>query len=253
MITPYPLIYDLCKVRNLGLAGMYDPLPTPRVRWIEETLRQVGIPYQLDTWEVMGRHYWNIIVEPSGNTGLYLMAHHDIVNIHVDNANDNSASIINLIAARLLRPEVGLVFTDGEEIGGVGAARWASQLETLHKSSISVLNLELTGRGGLNWFIGDDPMGKLKNYLVTNFNPDLVRVPFNDSVVLRRLGVDSCVINPLPKLESGEWDFARLRWCHSQFDRVEEISVEEMQQFVEGVIIKIIDGWNQGFEESPEK
>lgn len=241
----YHRLAEFCAVRNEGSTYRNGTRPTPRVRWILDLLEELGIEYELDEWCLSSdRRAWNIYLHSvEKGSPLALMAHHDIVNPNSENANDNSASVINAIAAKLERPELTVVLTDGEEVGGIGAARYARLvLARLLPRPIWVLNLELTGRGGKSYFIGDDTEGPLKRYLLDN-EVTTVSVPFNDSVVLRRHGIDSVVINPLPLDEHGEFELWRLRRCHSPEDTVSEVSFADMQEFVEGVLLPIVDGW----------
>jgi hypothetical protein len=82
----YNKIYDFCKVRNLGSIFKNTDSPTPRVEFLLNLLVEEGIPYELDKFiidEVIG---YNIIL--IGDSDKMLVAHHDIVNPNVDNAND---------------------------------------------------------------------------------------------------------------------------------------------------------------------
>jgi len=243
----YEQIGSLCKAKNLGTSYRNTDKPTPRVQWIETLLQRLGLDYELDEWHRnSGQRCWNIYIHSVVESPIVIMAHHDIVNPASDNANDNSASIINAVATKLQRPEVMVVLTDGEEVGGLGAARYAKLvLSGLLPRPVWVLNFELTGRGGKSWFIGDNIEGPLKRYLVEEHGAELVSVPFNDSVIMRREGIDSCVINPLPKDERGEFELWRLGVCHSLADTVDEVSPVEMKEFVEEVVLPIIDGWKR--------
>ena len=243
----YHRLEEFCRVRNEGTAHHNGTKPTPRVEWILSLLEELGIEYELDEWVVTTeRRMWNIYLHSKETQPLALMAHHDIVNPDSDNANDNSASVINAIAAKLERPDLLVVLTDGEEIGGAGAARYARLvLDRRLARPLWVLNLELTGRGGKSYFIGDDIEGPLKSYLLDRHRAEVVNVPFNDSVTLRRHGIDSVVINPLPKDEHGEFELWRLGHCHTAKDTLEEVSFADMQEFVEGVLIPIVDGWSR--------
>lgn len=64
---------------------------------------------------------YNIVMR--GTSNRMVVAHHDIVNPDIDNANDNSASVINAIMIKKLMPEMNVVLLDGEEVGGLGAHR----------------------------------------------------------------------------------------------------------------------------------
>lgn len=251
----YEKIYDFCKVRNFGnIYYNQESEPTPRVKFLMELLHEMSIDYVLDKFSIdsWGKNItgYNIIMK--GNSGKMVVAHHDIVNPNIDNANDNSASVINAIMVKKLRPDINVVLLDGEETGGIGAKRLAEQINLLEFGNIDwVLNLELTGIGGEDFFIGNYP-GKLFDHIKSKFNCPVYNTPFNDSVTLRRFGIDSCVINPLPKLNEGlvtdvysdngyYLDSSILRNCHSKFDTIDSIDVNDMKIFVENVILKILD------------
>jgi len=253
----YNKIYDFCKVRNFG--NIYknpSDKPQPRVLFLLDLLESEGIDFVLDKFEINDGSYnsqtygYNIIMK--GDSSKMVVAHHDIVNPNIDNANDNSASVINAISVKKLRPEINVVLLDGEECGGKGSQRVSEQINSGFYGKIDwVLNLELTGRGGKYFFIGDYP-GKLTDHIKSIFNCPIVQTPYNDSVTFRRNGIDSVVINPIPPLNEGnissvKWDenvyldFSMLRNCHSERDTINTISVDDMKEFVEEVILKIID------------
>ena len=111
-----------------------------------------------------------------------------------------------------------------------------------------VLNLELTGKGGKYFFIGNYP-GRLTNHIKSLFDCPIVRTPFNDSVIFRKNGIDSCVINPLPPIDKNtqvKWDkntyldFELLFNCHGSKDTIDTIDTKDMQEFVEEVVLKIL-------------
>ena len=63
------------------------------------------------------------------------------------------------------------------------------------------------------------------------------------------MGIDTTVINPLPILlegesllenENGFLDIKMLGKCHSQMDDLDNISIEDMKNFVEMILIPII-------------
>ena len=101
-------------------------------------------------------------------------------------------------------PHIHVVLLDGEELGGMGSQRVSEQINEGYFGEIEwVLNLELTGKGGKYFFIGDYP-GKLYDHIKSLFDCPVVQTPYNDSVTIRRNKIDSCVINPLPPLEDGK-------------------------------------------------
>jgi hypothetical protein len=195
-------------------------------------------------------NFFNIILK--GSSKRMVVAHHDIQNPNIDNANDNSASVINAISLKKLRPNLNVVLLDGEEMGGIGSTRLSKQIKNGDFGQIEwVLNLELTGKGGRYFFIGNYP-GPLYERIKKIFNCPVVNTPFNDSVIIRNYNIDSCVINSLPPLPEGEkssikfddstyLDYRYLYHCHNEKDNLNSISVNDMKEFTEEVVLKIID------------
>jgi hypothetical protein len=246
----YSKIYDFCKVRNEGSIFKNDPeIPTNRVIFLLNLLKSESIDYELDIFPFKETSAYNIILK--GTSSKMVVAHHDIVNPKTDNANDNSCSVINAIMIKKLMPEINVVILDGEEYGGIGSQRVSNQIKFGKFGKIDwVLNLELTGRGGKNFFVGNYP-GVLQSHIINLFNCPIVDTPFNDSVIFRRNGIDSCVINPLPVLEEGKeskikygdsfLDYSLLFNCHTHKDTLDTISPDDMREFVEEVVLKILE------------
>jgi hypothetical protein len=246
----YKKIYDFCKVKNSGSALTNSNTPTPRVQYLMGLLKSLNIEFRLDSFKSRTVTYHNLILP--GDDSIAVSAHHDIVNPDSDNANDNSASVINAIALKLERPNSTVFLLDGEEVGGIGAQRVSTQILNGEFGKIeSVLNFELTGVGGHRFFIGESE-GKLADQVTSLFNAPKVSVPFNDSVIFRQNGIDSIVINPLPLVKGencmsrveylGEkLDYSILYRCHSIKDSVDRISIGDMQDFVEKVVLKILE------------
>jgi hypothetical protein len=244
----YNKIYDFCKVRNEGnIFSNSTNNPTPRVQFLINLLESEGIPYELDKFFTSRVTGYNIILK--GTSSRMVVAHHDVNNHRIDNANDNSASVINAIMIKKLLPSINVILLDGEEFGGIGSQRVSEQINKGKFGSIEwVLNLELTGKGGKYFFIGNYP-GKLSNHIKLLFDCPVVDTPFNDSVIFRRNGIDSVVINPIPPINEKtnvQWDketyldFSLLYNCHSNRDTVETIDTMDMKEFVEDVVLKIL-------------
>lgn len=244
----YEKIYELCKYRNLGSVLKNTEEPTPRAEYLMELLEEEGISYELDKFYHNAIPCYNIILR--GDSGRMLVAHHDIVNPQTDNANDNSASVINAIALKKMLPHIHVVLLDGEEFGGFGSQRVSEQILAGEFGNIDwVLNLELSGKGGRKFFMGNYP-GPLQDRIKSLLNPPITFTPFNDSVIFRKNGIDSCVINPLPttdKLYEGAvmfegqaLDLSMLFHCHSPKDTIDTIDTKDMQEFVEEVVFKIL-------------
>jgi len=245
----YNKIYDFCKVRNLGGTYSNGNEATPRVQFLMQLLESEGINYELDTYQSRGNTCYNLILK--GDSDRMVVAHHDIVNPNIDNANDNSASVINAIMIKKLMPQMNVVLLDGEECGGLGSQRVSDQINEGYFNTIDwVLNLELTGKGGKYFFIGNYP-GKLTDHIKSIFDCPITNTPYNDSVTFRKNGIDSVVINPIPPLNEGKtssvkWnddtylDFSMLYNCHSSKDTIDTIDINDMKEFVEDVVMKIL-------------
>jgi len=245
----YNKIYEFCKVRNLGGTYSNGNEPTPRVQFLMQLLESEGIDYELDTYQSRGNTCYNLILK--GDSDRMVVAHHDIVNPNIDNANDNSASVINAIMIKKLMPQINVVLLDGEECGGLGSQRVSDQINEGYFNTIDwVLNLELTGKGGKYFFIGNYP-GRLSDHIKSIFDCPITNTPYNDSVTFRKNGIDSVVINPIPPLNEGKtssvkWnddtylDFSMLYNCHSSKDTIDTIDINDMKEFVEDVILKIL-------------
>ena len=244
----YNKIYDFCKVRNFGGVYSNGDKPTPRVQFLMQLLESESINYELDTYQSRGNTCFNLILK--GDSDRMVVAHHDIVNPNIDNANDNSASVINAIMIKKLMPHINVVLLDGEEFGGLGSQRVSDQINDGYFGTIDwVLNLELTGKGGKYFFIGNYP-GKLSNHIKSIFDCPITSTPYNDSVTFRKNGIDSVVINPIPPLNEGKssvkWnndtylDFSMLYNCHSSKDTIDTIDINDMKEFTEDVVLKIL-------------
>lgn len=244
----YQKIYDFCKVKNLGSVLKNGTELTPRLKWIINLLKSNNINFILDEFV----HYddnkcWNIILP--GDSNMAICAHHDIVNPDSDNANDNSASVINVIMTHVLNPSITAFIVDGEEFGGIGSQRVSDKINLGEYGKIDfVLNYELTGKGGENFFVGNYS-GNLQDKILNIFECPIYSTPFNDSVIFRKNGIDSCVINPLPIInretslmnKNGDFlDVGMLYNCHSINDSLETISPNDMKDFVEKVALEIL-------------
>lgn len=244
----YDKIFEFCSIKNKGTARLNGVDPTPRVEWICDFLTQLNIEHQVDTFQIDNLTLGFNIILP-GTSKIAVTAHHDIVNPISDNANDNSASVINAIAIKLNQPDTTVILLDAEEIGGFGAHAIASKINQGELGPIEmVLNLELTGAGGSKFFIDNHP-GQLSDRIQALFSCPTITTPFNDAVIFRRLGIDSVVINPLPVLREGtsqvKWedtylDFDLLYNCHTIKDSIDTVSPIEMREFVEQVCLPIL-------------
>lgn len=240
----YSKINEFCKIRNSGGAHKNGTTGMPnRFKWLVELCESEGMDYEIDTYQhprFPDNNFYNLILK--GTSNKMFIAHHDIVNPNVDNANDNSASVINCLMIKKQHPEVHVAIIDGEEppMLGVGSNRLGQQIQNGDFGDIEwVLNLELTGKGGKTFFVGNYP-GPLTSKLVDTFGAPIVNTPFNDSVILRKYGIDSTVVTTLPLNEKGELRMEYLFYCHTSHDMLNIIDPNDMKEFVEEVVYKLI-------------
>ena len=254
----YSKIYELCSTKNLAGGHKNGLEQPPRVKWIINLLKSNGIEFIIDEFETKrfsNNKFYNIILP--GSSGKFVTAHHDIVNPASDNANDNSASVINAIMTKINSPSTTVILLDGEEppMMGVGSQRASEMIISGEYGQCDwILNFELTGKGGQHFFVGNYD-NELNNHIKGLFNCPVVQTPFNDAAVFLRNGLISTVINPLPPLEGKNnkrfqqevlshdgtpLDFSILYNCHSMRDSIDTIDPKDMQDFVEKVVMKIL-------------
>lgn len=254
-IIPYhEILPAFCKERNLGssfLANGDVDEATPRINFIRNLLEKYKIPYEMDSWLFEPYGILKMIMEHptmlhniylKGTSNKMVMAHHDVMNYKTDNCIDNSGSVINAIAIKLLNPEVNVVFTDGEEIGGHGSQRVGERILGGYFGDIEyVVNLELTACGGKNFFTEPYPRSGLYKKIKTLFpKTPVTRVPFHDGMILRDLGIDSLVINPLPLDRKGKMDTSIIAYCHTIKDTIALANYDEMDIFVKEIVTPLI-------------
>jgi len=240
-------IKEFCAVRNHGTALENTEEPSPRAQFIIDLCNRIGIECEVDYFKSGRHHYHNLILR--GSSTRMVIAHHDIVNPNSDNANDNSASVINAILLKKIVPEVNVIITDGEEVGFAGSNRLAQQIKNGFFGPIEwVLNVELSGRGGKNFMIGGYS-GVLTERIKDLFNPPVKNTPGSDCFPLNVSGIDTNVINPLPLLTEGQSDMLNENgyldnssWyiCHTEMDTFDKISIEDMEEFVTEVLVPIV-------------
>jgi hypothetical protein len=158
-----------------------------------------------------------------------------------DNANDDSASVINCIAYKLKNPSVNIILLDGEEPPFMGAGSdFASKY--LKKNNINVewiFNLELTGVG--KYFFIDNINTPLSKHIVSLFPDVLVTpTPFNDSHIFRKNGFISNVTTTFDLDDKDKPNLTHLYISHTTQDSVDKMNINDMKNFVENVVDKIV-------------
>ena len=217
----YEEIYPLCEVRDdhRNLHSISN-----RGQFLIDLFQRYELEYEIVDYFHPYQLITNFLLK--GDSDKFLCAHYDVANTKVDNANDNSASIINALAYKLEDPKMNVWITDIEEFGGMGADLASHYMSKNNIPCDWVLNLELTGYG--RFAIVDMVENKLTYGLDTVFNPSKVPVPFNDSMIFRQNGYDSKVITMCPELGYTKHLFD----CHTERDTVDKINIDDMKDFV---------------------
>jgi len=206
-----------------------------RFKWIITVLKKYNIPYELQRFGV----YANIICR--GNSDVWLSAHFDTVDIkHC--ANDNSASVINILHTKILLPEVNIVFLDSEEPPhfGLGSTNFSTYIKQKNIPCKYILNLELTGFG--NCICIGKESGKSKeffkeqfskrenNYYVQEFS-----TPPSDTTIFLRNELDSILLMTLPYINEKVLKEC-MYYCHTPKDVKENISFSDMDKLVKELV-----------------
>ena len=178
-----------------------DGYITNRVKFILDKLTSYNIEKDIFFNKSRNRKYINLYYykDNGSNDTIVLLAHHDINNPKSMNANDNSASIINLINLIKkynlnLSKNILITFTDAEEIVDIrnnGAYHLGEKINRGDFKDVKLtINLELTAHGKNIWYEHDT----ILNHLLIKNNASKVSTPFNDSHSLRKLGIPSVCI-----------------------------------------------------------
>jgi len=202
-----------------------------RYKWIIDTLKSLNIPYELQRFGT----YTNIISK--GNSDVWVCAHYDTIDIN-HCANDNSASIINLLHLKTLLPDLNVVFLDAEEPPkfGLGSENFSNYIRENNIPVKYILNLELTGFG--NCVCIGYESGKSKNFFMKefdNFSSSLyvteLSTPINDTTIFLENNIDSTLLMLLP-IKDGLLQEECMYYCHTSKDIIENINFSDMNRLV---------------------
>ena len=232
----YNEIYNFCKVRDENREKYSN-----RAKFLVDLLTRLGIDHKVVRTKsnYYNKYFYNIYC--FGTSDKFLSAHYDVVNPGVDNANDNSASVINAIAYKQMNPSINLLILDGEEPPFMGAGSKYASLY-LKRNNIPVkwiFNLELTGVG--KYFFIDNVKTSLSSCIIKNFPDVLVTgTPFNDAMIFRQNRFVSNVVTTFDLDKNNKPDLTHLWNSHSSRDSVDKMSTEDMKNFVETVVDVIV-------------
>jgi hypothetical protein len=185
-------------------------------------------------------------------------AHHDIANPRSENCQDNTASVANLLHLctklkaiqnlGLLKQRIVIGFTDCEEAGGRGVNQVSKEILAGKYGNLDCLYaLELTACGNELWVAGLEKKSDNAEKLEAAIGGDLnfVRTPYNESVNVRRQGINACCIGILPTTEIevvNQKSYCET-WalCHQMADTFEKsANREDMNAFVE-VMLNLVE------------
>lgn len=239
----------------------HNPI-TNRVEYIMHQLNALNVPFTTDIFDAYdvrktdGKfNYININVffkgANEGDTVVFL-AHHDVHRMDSENAQDNTASVCNLLdlASQLknkeLKHNVLICFTDAEEIVDpmrCGAAKLALDINAgKYGNVLYAVNLELTGLGKNLWVTsyGNNPLMRK----CMDLNATFKGTPYSDTYSLFLNGIINTVcIGILPDYDIDQQDGHKVRtWglCHHTEDTFEKCSKEDMSDFVENVLMNLL-------------
>jgi hypothetical protein len=243
-------ITEFCKVKEDFERCNKKDIYSNRLTYIINLVKELNIPYFVDDCynEIENgddtQYVNNLVLE--GKNEKIIVAHYDIQNENCDNANDNSASVINAIALKYLYPDITVVLTDGEEapFRGEGAAILGYQISRgkwdVSKNSLKeikwILNLELTGLGR-NICVSSYRNRKPENgdylcdIIVNNFKGKIIDMPKNDATILSKRWRDIECVCTYPMINEG-MSLKHFENCHKDIDNLSSISIDDMEYFV---------------------
>jgi hypothetical protein len=252
-MNPYELLSELVLIKPMvNNASPRNFHQTPRLDFITNKLIEIGLEPRFSDFNhyYLGgnlRNVWGSLGIDNNRDTIIFLAHHDVVNLNSQNAQDNSASICNLLALAssidwgTLNKNIVFYFTDNEEFGGSGAGKLSEEIKSgIFGSNVVVLNFELTGLGnkifcdGKLPYMETHPFSDLIDYLNESFDDEVYfkMTPFNDSVILRSNGIVSVCLGILPENELKDDYPYTWRLCHTLQDSINGCSDEDMNNFV---------------------
>lgn len=217
----YEFLRELCSF-NADF-NAFKPTLNPisnRVQYIMNRLDMHKIPYVVDKFQPISGvpdfeeskpAFVNIVVEIEGTNKditTAFLAHHDVVNMESENAQDNSGSVANLLdlcvqlSGEKPTNNIVIAFVDAEEIVApsiCGSQRFAQNILNGKYGHVKyAINLELTCNGQNYWMSFNDPSNVLAKH-IGEIYPTInrVRTPYNDAMILERTGVPSVCVGSL--------------------------------------------------------
>ena len=209
-ITPLVIVQEIAKI-NSNKSDRIEKL-------IELIIKYTGRTVIKFTVTKYQRQITNLIVKANNNINgiITVTAHHDLYPGSTG-VNDNASGIVAII--QLLNKMQGdpkysnveICFTDGEEIGGIGAHIYCEENES---NILANINLDVVGLPDKLFFDIQPLMGNtyygIKQWM-TEFGTLYPRIPFNDSYIFDMFNIPSMLIvsgkdskNLIPDIFSSE-------------------------------------------------
>jgi hypothetical protein len=271
MKTSYKHLQELCALPPDFNARCPQVNPrSRRVRYLLQELKALKVEHHLDTFAANGHdeeeattvRFANVMacvpaLSRDATASIVLLAHHDVANPNLENANDNTASLgilLELLGRLQQQPlvdrTVWVVFTDAEEVCSFhrsGAWRLALRIQGGALGSVSFcLNLELTAHGECIYV--DQALPGVE--VAASVPLHVVKTPFSDSTVLRRWGINRCAT--IGTLAASELQQLMLKkttqcptWmrCHRPTDRLQYARASDMAAFGE-TLLRVVSHTN---------
>jgi len=206
------------RLRSLSVPG------TNRLEFLHGLATELGLAVEIQETRIGKRWIKNLVI---GEGPYWVSAHWDVVNTKSENANDNGAACIAVLELCSRIRELSGVIFDAEEIGGWGSLLWSWDNPVVRW----VINLELAGEGGAHWLVGECDTW-IGQQVSEKSSAPRVQVPFNDSVSLRKSGLDACLVQPCPVLK-GEPDLSNWKRCHTLKDTVDALPPNDLDLFID--------------------
>ena len=223
----------MTKITNAALTALCSDHRTCRREGVRKVAELLGLKAVEDDFHENNRlrDYTNFYIPPK-NCNVWVMAHHDTCNPMSENANDNSASVVNALLLRMACQDLGVVITDGEEPPhmGAGARRFADRLG---ETKPTVINLELTGKGGWE-SVGVSNEGSALSTYFQHHGVKPHSVPFSDSSVLSVMGITSTCL--FTCTTNGRLNWKLMENMHSERDTLDTLDTGDMESFRVGLL-----------------
>lgn len=256
--TGYEHLLEMIRIKNVysTFSPQLNPM-TNRFMYVLKELNAMGIKYQVDIFGRDSSTYFsyydtklmNVVVEfgqeLKEQPAVVFTSHVDVVNIHSENVQDNTASVCNLLhlceilsKKEIHTQRVIILFNDAEEHGGKGANYFSKQIEKEFYGEIAqIITLELTGLGNKVWCdfdnfkASDEFIQTIEDVLEIDLTP--VSTPFSDAYIFRRAGFrNSFCIGILPEDELMSGYPKTWALCHNIADTIEKANGDDMNNFV---------------------